>query len=346
MTSTKNGNFHLPINLIALTLILLIAITARKISQANPLFRLLIISLVAPLDEYFLFGPARLSEFRIVAIFVPSILILFVFLTFKLTAPHNRINYKLVIILVIFLACIFTFLLTKSDPERNLCCKISPSEKLILSQAVSFKLNYGFDDSVLPISASPDLGKVSFSKKLNVVDLGLIGDPLLSKLSIESPEDIGEYLARYATPDLFETHGHWSCRYSEFLNSAFFTENYEIVFQGRVSSEFDNLGWSSCPESGLYTIWATLIHAKPTSVPTFVRREVSTCNSYTDSEDRCEYVYRSVQRLWGELLKSNMSQEIVESLKKSPSYEFDKDRLLKKRNWAENAIHEFKLLAR
>jgi hypothetical protein len=351
--NSVNANFHSSISLLTAAALILIVLTAKKFSKYDILTRLLILTLVAPLNEYYLFGPARLSEFRIVAIFVPLVLTLGIFVIFREVEGKINLNKIIATLALIMTICSITIILTKADPERNLCCKINPSEEIILNEADDFKSINNFGSSVLPISASPDLGKISFAKKLIIVDLGLIGDPLLSRISSMNPERVSKYLQELATPDLIETHGTWSCRYSKFLNSEYFASNYSIAYQGKVSEEFDSQYSSDCPAGGVYTIWRrtlpqaeidfvrNLERLEPSATSSFVKSEIAKCTSSTKPVFRCEYVYRGILRLSGKYLASGTLNEVVDSLVQSPTYTLDKIRLIKNRHWVSNGSSEF-----
>lgn len=55
--------------------------------------------------------------------------------------------------------------------------------------------------------ANPDLGIMSWSKQFNIVDLGMLGSPLMAKLN-NGPE-VTDYFLHYALPDIIEAHGWW-----------------------------------------------------------------------------------------------------------------------------------------
>jgi hypothetical protein len=344
--SSKNGNFHLKVYLLVAAAIFLIAILHNKIAKLGIQKRLVFVIAVSALDEYFLFGPARLSEFRIVSIFVPVIILL----VFQQIASFVFVSKKLmnhfVLATLVLGVLVSSLAIARVDPERDLCCKISPSENLILNQVTQFLELNNFSDSTMPISASPDLGKISFSKKVMVVDLGLIGDPVLSMLSLKNPEAVSSYLLNFATPDLFESHGYWSCRYSEFINSSEFQDQYVIKYQGFVSNEFNNIDQMNCPEQGRYTIWArnlpivekefekALSSASNNNYAQLVRKEIRKCSDAQGDVSRCEYVYRSIQRQLKGIIETAQLPGVVLALKGSPTVELDSERLFKRRDWA------------
>jgi hypothetical protein len=356
LENSKNGNFNSQVSILTSGTIILLTLFAKPLSKASIQQRYFLIALIAPLNEYFLFGPARLSEFRIVAIFVPLLCVLAIHvlitqIILKYGAPSLKFGF------FILIGIAFSALaISKMDPERNLCCRISPSEKLIHEQSDAFLRNNGLKSSVMPISASPDLGKVSFAKKLMIVDLGLIGDPLLSKISNESPDDVSTYLLDYVAPDLFQTHSFWSCRYESFLDSVEFKAKYRIKFQGYVSEEFNGISQENCPEKGRYTIWVRdlpdyelrffhkLNNARAENYPKIIRQEIIRCKESPLGNSRCQYVFRGIIREMRDIDRSEILTKIIKEIRKSPTAELDISRLQKDRNWTNKATSEFFLL--
>jgi hypothetical protein len=102
---------------------------------------------------------------------------------FWIIQKNNLFNFNLQKFRWIFIFSVIpiAILINRFDTERDLCCNISPSDNIILSNSNQI-FSSSLSKNPLPIVANPDLGKVSFSKKIVNVDLGLIGDPFLSKL--------------------------------------------------------------------------------------------------------------------------------------------------------------------
>jgi hypothetical protein len=206
--------------------------------------------------------------------------------------------------------------------------------------------------SAKPISASPDLGKVSFTKKAIIVDLGLIGDPMLGDLTIKNPGRVADFLNDYVAPDIVESHGFWSCRYSDFLESVEFRKNYRLSYTGVVSSEFNFPPQTSCPFDGEYRIWTriipevefnfarTLNSVSHVHFPKIIEKEVVKCSQETKELKRCQYVYRGVLREIARVNTSGISTQIFDSLRQSPTFKLDKIRLEKQSNWAQIAEEE------
>lgn len=326
-------------------IIALLFIIAHK-SELNFEYRFLIFLLMVPLNHFFLFGPARLSAFRIISAFVLPILIIAT-IAFK-THLINLLKVKWAVFLLFPMAVLLPFLVSKIDHTRNLCCSITPSENIIGLQAKRVFFDE-FGRSPDPIVANPDLGKVSFSKNLVNVDLGLIGEPVLAKIVRKSPALVNEYLIDYVSPDILELHGHWSCTYSSFISDQRFKSEWKIAWTGYVSDEMSNLNMTNCPRSGAYTIWKRDI-PKPErslsiSIATesfsvfseLIRSEVRKCSQ---SASGCQHVTRAIVRNRALLLDNQQLVQTVKLLTSSPSYKYDYLRIVQPRNWDKSA-YEF-----
>jgi hypothetical protein len=305
--------------------------------------KILIVLLTIPLNHFFLFGPARLSAFRIVSAFViPIILVTLLTISKQL---KNLSSNTLMLLFLFSTAVTCAVVVSKIDYQRNLCCSISPSDQYINAQAQRVFSNTS-GQAPLPIVANPDLGKISFPKNLMNVDLGLIGEPVLAKISRKSPSFVDEYITNYIAPDIIELHGHWNCVYSKLLNDERFKKEWSIAWSGFVSGEMNVASTSDCPRSGAYTIWEREIPEKerlisntiantPYSIYSeLIKSEVSSCSI---SSSGCQYLARAIIRNKPKLLERGDLTKTVMLLANSQSYEFDYSRILQPRKWDENA---------
>jgi len=305
--------------------------------------KLFLIVLMIPLNHFFLFGPARLSAFRIVSAFVIPILIIAVIFLYDYFKRYFKTSLRLV--MLIPLAVAFLFAINIVDHQRNLCCAISPSDDYIRTHAAKvFGSNSGI--APIPIVANPDLGKISFYKNLMNVDLGLIGEPVLARISRNTPELVDDYLIDYMAPDILELHGHWNCVYSSIINNVNFEKEWQIVWSGYVSEEMNPTDSSGCPRNGQYTIWergmpekersmSAMIATEPFSV--FSKRlksEISICSA---TNSGCQYLTRAIIRNKALLLNKGELSKTVKLLAQSPSYQYDYFRILQPRNWDKEA---------
>ena len=78
-----------------------------------------------------------------------------------------------------------------------------------------------------PTVGNVDLGLVSWSKDFNIVDLGKLGSPVISRLKTD--RSVADYLFDFAVPDFLEIHDNWSCRYAYLFQDPRFEALYEPV---------------------------------------------------------------------------------------------------------------------
>jgi hypothetical protein len=307
-----------------------------------------------PLNHYVLFGPARLSAFRIAVIFLIPIVLLGIIL---ITERYSRNYSRIFVLLFLTVIAISAIVLSKIDYTRNLCCSINPSDTKIRSVADDYFPNVG-EAKPKVIVANPDIGKVSFTKEYVNLDLGLIGEPLLARIARSTPELVETYIVDYTSPDIFEVHGFWSCIYEPVLNSEKFKTNWEVRWRGQVSNEFNVPQQLQCPEKGVYTIWGKKISSKEDSLSVFlalgkakpiiqrVNSEIQECLQIGEKNYRCEYVARAILRNRATLLERNLLSDALDALRPSPSFEFDKLRISEPRAWQIKAQKEFLKLVR
>ncbi len=303
-----------------------------------------------PLNHFILFGPARLSAFRIISAFVIPICLTY----FWIIQKNNFFNFNLQKYRWIFIFTVIpiTILINKFDAERNLCCNISPSDNIILSNSNQI-FSSSNSKNPSPIVANPDLGKVSFSKKIVNVDLGLIGDPFLSKL-VKNDEHLSvDYLIEYISPDIIELHGHWLCSYSSLVTDPRFRDNWEIAWSGGVSTEFNTPEQKDCPRSGAYTIWKKKIPANEMELTEYIANnpfnlfserikvDIHKCVIANNERNRCMYVTRAILRNRAMLLADNNLHSTVNLMRSSPTYRFDYLRVIEPRGWGPKAYKEF-----
>jgi hypothetical protein len=342
------ANSYTPLNravlLLSLIATLVLTFAFQFTTSRTREIQLLFLLLLIPANHYFLFGPARLSAFRIVGIFViPIISILIIFFYNNLWKAFYQNRKLLMGLAFLILACLSV---SKIDKPRDLCCAISPSDTYISTEA---KKIFGNEDGhyPLPIVANPDLGKVSFSKNFMNVDLGLIGEPLLARIMTKSPKLVDEYLLNIVAPDVIELHGHWACVYESVLKSKDFKSEWKLSWSGYVSKEMNPRTDTLCPYKGKYSIWARSIpydermlsHSIATG--TFeefskqINRQLDFCNNDLKA---CEVVSRAIIRNKGKLLKNGTLKRTVKLLEGQKLYEFESLRILQPRGWDSKAF--------
>jgi hypothetical protein len=81
-------------------------------------------------------------------------------------------------------------------------------------------------DIIRPTISNADLGIMSWSKEMNIVDLGMLGNHLTARLR---GDGAAEYLLTFALPDFIESHGLWSEMYAALFADQRFDELYAHV---------------------------------------------------------------------------------------------------------------------
>ena len=77
-----------------------------------------------------------------------------------------------------------------------------------------------------PLISNPDLGAMTWYKQHNVLDLGRLGSPVLSRL-IED-RAVADYILDFARPDFIESHGSWT---RGFCKSVFLDPRFEARYR-------------------------------------------------------------------------------------------------------------------
>jgi hypothetical protein len=193
--------------------------------------------------------------------------------------------------------------------QQPLCCDLTPTIERTLAEASSIERR---TDLPVVSVANADLGLLSIQKQVNITDLGALGDPLLARVWRRGQEsgriDVAvDYLNRYASPDVVELHGIWSCAYAPWQSSEQFRAAYEKVWDDGWTASWAR---GACPglEGVDGGIWVRAdLQGEGTSAevelsrtlaadpnPAIVRRELAVCRSAVASS--CQYVTRSVYR--------------------------------------------------
>jgi hypothetical protein len=202
----------------------------------------------------------------------------------------------------------------------------------------------------LPLSANPDLGKVSFAKTSLVIDTGRLGEPVLARIPADRPDLRDGYLSRVMVPDVVESHGAWSCEYESWLVSPEFGRRYAVVSREGPVDPYRN-----CPEGGAVTVWhRTDAAAELDLVRTLVQSPdpaaavgsaLATCRSQPGDAFRCEGVMRAVWRSNQVLRARGAYADVVAEFEASPSGALDRPLLERKEGWGQAAYERFLDLA-
>lgn len=168
------------------------------------LFFIIISVVITSYFNPFLFGETRLDPVR-----STTQLALFVALAIGAVFYFTEHKKHIVWIAPVFvLAGSFAFKFNAVDPY-DLCCKVQAFEPF----REDFAKNAAAESLPRPTVSNPDLGIMSWHKQFNIVDLGMLGTPMMAKL--KNGPILSEYFFNYAAPDMIESHYNWTCRYRD-----------------------------------------------------------------------------------------------------------------------------------
>jgi hypothetical protein len=266
-----------------------------------------------------LFGPARLDPVRTTshaALIAPLLLT-----TQWLALPRTAAR---VLAGALLGAVIYLHVTLAPTPERYFCCQIAKADAIADSCLARAKQE-GIARASL---ANPDLGRISFGKRMLLDDLGLLGSPPLAVLHGDQ-RATAAYLLELAAPDFIELHGSWLCAYDYVLQDPRFSERYERM------PEADKLGLGSmCRQHG--GIWFRKALARGSGTPeralldalqarlepARVAEELRRCQRQ-DDRLACVYVARTVQRFTPELVRRGLMPAMFALFQRSPSARYD-----------------------
>ncbi|MCY7412517.1 MAG: hypothetical protein LH471_05700 [Salinibacterium sp.] len=205
----------------------------------------------------------------------------------------------------------------------NLCCGITWYDDVLTESARQSTL-MGLPRAIV---ATPDLGKMSFDKSVVVVDLGALGDPLITYIDGQGADLTRRYLTDVQPPDLIEVHGSWACgTLREWIRSDEFIARYELVRLNprdgpiagcHLDGQFQFYGRS--PSDPGYAAEAELAGALATtpsdavSLVAVAGRDCAVLAQTSDDVWACQWVRRALQRAAPELRAAGaMSVAIAE----------------------------------
>ena len=230
----------------------------------------------------------------------------------------------------------------------NLCCGITWSDD-VLEEGERQSTLMGIPRAIV---ATPDLGKMSFDKSVVVVDLGALGDPLITYINRRGADLTRRYLTEVQPPDLIEVHGSWACgTLREWIRSDEFIARYELVRLNprdgpiagcHLDGQFQFYGRS--PNDPGYAAEAELAGAlakTPSDAVSLVAAAGHDCAVLAETSDdvwACQWVRRALQRAAPELRAARaMPGAIAEFARHSPTAEFDRLILTTPPGWGERA---------
>jgi hypothetical protein len=303
---------------------------AKKNTNSLLLFLLIILLCITSIFYPFLFGPTRIDHARTTT---PMSLMVFLFLStlyFFTTAKKLFHIYFLTGALPIILL-VYSYMEIKPyylgwstkgfNQVRNQFNQIA-AEHNIYRATVS----------------NPDLGVMSWYKQFNVIDLGVLGSPIMAKL--ENGPEITEYYLNYGLPDIIEAHKVWIKIY---CNSIFTQARFQELYQ-MVGHKYDI--FAICKDQAkppkIYWIRKDITNHSNSSERTLlndlqthlsvkrIAKEVNDCGYDTHS---CRYIARTVYKFIPELRQQQIFDSVLTLFKS------DTDRALLE-GWRDPQAHQ------
>ena len=310
--------------LVAAPLLGLAARNGKTLFLTAALVSLVVTSCLAPI----VFGPARMDETRTsTQMAVASVL------SVAAIVYHMRNRRWLARIASAAVAAIAVLVSTFGEEPRYVCCDGRAvegirQELLAIAQRESLPR---------PTVAIPELGVTSWHKQFNIVDLGMLGSPIMAA-SLRSRTNVAwvaDYFLDYARPDIVETHSAWSCRWNRILTDQRFHEIYRPL-RVRVNNWTRRGGCKDNPES-LSGIWVRTDVLKASDSPERrllddltggvstrrLRDELRQCQATSRIPHGCVYVARSAYRFLPEFTSRGLGEELLELFSTSRTREFD-----------------------
>ena len=184
-----------------------------------------------------------------------------------------------------------------------------------------------------PTVSNPDLGIMSWHKEFNIVDLGLLGSPVMTKIRHRSPGAMTEYFFHFAAPDFIESHSSWSCQYDESIFSRPEFSQYYIP----VRTEVTDWTKGNCPSnpdspSGIWirkdilkysdSAERRLIDSLANDLAVeALRDELNQCQSVAGND--CVYVARTAYRFLPEFRAAGKVEELERVFVNSRTKDYD-----------------------
>lgn len=264
----------------------------------------------------FIFGAARLEETRTTTHMALFVVVL---ITLVLYQIHKRIKLIIIPLFVIVasLVSIVNFI-----PPFYACCETAGFEG-VRHQFDNLQQTH---DLFRPTVANPDLGVVSWSKAFNIVDLGLLGSPML--VHIGDDWLVRRYLFEIAAPDFIEIHMAWSCSYHTLFEDSRFYDLYEPVVEERDQWLKANCAQYPAARSGIY-VRKDIQKGSASSERVLIddlradlslkriSTEISKC-SQSSKPTACLYVVRTIYRFLPEIRAVHLSDQVSALFSSTP----------------------------
>ena len=267
----------------------------------------------------FIFGPTRLDPVRSTT-HIPVMVMLAV------SAIYYNIedtNHRYWIIPYTLVAGFFAIKLN-TVPPYDMCCKITYFDNF----RKEFASIAEKEQLPRPTVSNPDLGVMSWHKQYNIIDLGMLGTPIMAKL--KNDPILSDYFFDYAAPDMIESHEYWTCHYySLIFSDERFREKYEILRETLVT--YQPCGDKKIPVG----IWIRKDITKQSLSPERIliddlvkdlslqriERELDLCQSNHTND--CVYVARTAYRFLPEIRRMGLYNDLYKIFYKSNTKDYD-----------------------
>lgn len=307
--------------------------------------------------QFLLFGPARLEPHRILSLAVPFLALWIVVTFLRLISDRDSLEGRpplfATAVTLSGLGLLAVVTSTIEQPVEDYCCWVGVEQEVA---AVSADFADSFlPEGALPISASPDLGKLTFRKNSLHVDLGSIGDPVLTRIWLRNPELVATYLNEVTAPDVVQSHHYWSREYKDWFASPTFNEEWDLVNEDTLQ-QGPIEGWEDTIIGGRTGFWTrnpgteelrfTRELATASDPASAVQSEISECANDGGEPFSCTYVLRSIWRNSLALQESGKYKQVIQAIAESPSFDLDRELLEKSPGWPDRAYQAFEDLSR
>lgn len=271
----------------------------------------------------FLFGPTRMDLTRAIAFFTP-LGYLGVFILADALSLSNRLRL-LAALMILFM--LHPYLHYHQQPYEA-GWAVETFEALERG-ALQYSRAYDFPR---PLVASPDLGKISYGKQLNILDLGALGAPVLTRLKHDKAL-MRTFLYDYMAPDFIEIHQGWAAGYygDLFFDSTFYAMYHPVWEERDPWLEQHAAEWPQA-KNGYYFRKALanpggaeirlIARLQSKLDPTVVARELSRAIDPDDPAAH-QYVVRTVYRLLPEIRRAGLTADFVAAFAATPSAAWD-----------------------
>jgi hypothetical protein len=265
------------------------------------------------LTHVFVFGPARIDDYRVIS-YAP----LFVFIAIGCALEFsNDLRKSILSTFVIGVIC--AIIADTWIPKPYYLGWTTIGFEKVRKEFLRLASENDIRRATI---ANPDLGIMTYFKNFDDVDLGMIGSPIIARMKKGRPLTI--YVTDFVQPDFIEVHGWWTAQFcGSLLSDAKFLSLYQQVGTSYSIPEICALPPPAMPMiifekksivKNARTPERTFLDAlqKSLDVET-IRRESQNCHGgqYPHETDACRYVARTVYRFIPELRHGGKFEEVV-----------------------------------